>query len=296
MRKRILNPTLFDNEILGTIDPLHTILFEGLWCMADREGLLELRPQKIKARIFPYRNISVGDTDVITCSDNGQPLANQCNDMFVLLRNLELHRFICTYEVDFRQYIHIRSFKTEQHIHPHEARSILPAIPDVSGASCLRNAFVMTCVANVSECQCTSTSTSTSTYGPAPAGASESATPRCAPLRERKKRPPLPEPSADALSLADLLRERVLANYPSEVAGIPERWKKIRDEWARDIDLALTRDRRQPQWIRSAIEFGCAHTFWKKNIRSGRGLRKHYGAIVAEDLFVVETEEKHHAK
>ena len=55
MRARNLKPGLFKNEILGSADALLTILFEGLWCMADREGRLEDRPLRICAVIFPYR-------------------------------------------------------------------------------------------------------------------------------------------------------------------------------------------------------------------------------------------------
>lgn len=59
MRARNIKPALFKNELLGTADPLYTILFEGLWCMADREGRLEDRPARIKAEIFPYRDVDV---------------------------------------------------------------------------------------------------------------------------------------------------------------------------------------------------------------------------------------------
>jgi hypothetical protein len=55
MRARNLKPGLFQNEILGNADPLLTILFEGLWCMADRAGRLEDKPLKICASVFPYR-------------------------------------------------------------------------------------------------------------------------------------------------------------------------------------------------------------------------------------------------
>lgn len=56
MRARNIKPALFKNELLGKADPLFTILFEGLWCMADRQGRLEDRPARIKAEIFPYRD------------------------------------------------------------------------------------------------------------------------------------------------------------------------------------------------------------------------------------------------
>ena len=55
MRARNIKPGIFRNEILGSSDPLLTLLFEGLWCLADREGRLEDRHLRIKAEVFPYR-------------------------------------------------------------------------------------------------------------------------------------------------------------------------------------------------------------------------------------------------
>lgn len=59
MRARNIKPALFKNELLGHADPIYTILFEGLWCMADRAGRLEDRPARIKAEIFPYRELDI---------------------------------------------------------------------------------------------------------------------------------------------------------------------------------------------------------------------------------------------
>lgn len=59
MRARNIKPALFKNELLGKADPLYTILFEGLWCMSDREGRLKDRPGQIKGEIFPYRDVDV---------------------------------------------------------------------------------------------------------------------------------------------------------------------------------------------------------------------------------------------
>ena len=55
-RARNIKPAIFKNEILGVADPLLTILFQSLWCLADREGRLEDRPLRIKAETFPYRD------------------------------------------------------------------------------------------------------------------------------------------------------------------------------------------------------------------------------------------------
>jgi hypothetical protein len=54
-RARNIKPALFKNEILGVADPMATLLFEGLWLMADRAGRLEDRPLRIKGELFPYR-------------------------------------------------------------------------------------------------------------------------------------------------------------------------------------------------------------------------------------------------
>lgn len=54
-RARNIKPALFKNEILGQEDPILTLLFVGLWTLADKKGILEDRPARIKAELFPYR-------------------------------------------------------------------------------------------------------------------------------------------------------------------------------------------------------------------------------------------------
>lgn len=55
-RARNIKPGFFKNEILGVADPLYSLLFEGLWVLADRAGRLEDRPLRIKGEVFPYRD------------------------------------------------------------------------------------------------------------------------------------------------------------------------------------------------------------------------------------------------
>lgn len=55
MRARNLKPSLFKHELLATADPLYAWIFQGLWCLADREGRLEDRPQRIHLEINPGR-------------------------------------------------------------------------------------------------------------------------------------------------------------------------------------------------------------------------------------------------
>jgi len=54
-RSRNIKPGFFKNEDLGTADPFVSLLFAGLWTLADRDGILEDRPLRVKAELFPYR-------------------------------------------------------------------------------------------------------------------------------------------------------------------------------------------------------------------------------------------------
>lgn len=118
-RKRQIKPSLFSNEELGaeTTDPLITLLFEALWCLADREGRLDDRPAKIvKGFAFPYRTIEDPDA---------------------MMQWLHDHNFIVRYWVRAKRYIQIVNFKEHQKgsgIHPNEVASVIPPIPtDRSG-------------------------------------------------------------------------------------------------------------------------------------------------------------------
>ena len=106
MRARNIKPALFKNEVLGKADPLYTILFEGLWCMADREGRLEDRPAKIKAEIFPYR---------------------EQLDVEPLLDWLVEYKFVRRYATKCSPVIEVIEFLKHQHPHKNEPPSSLPA-------------------------------------------------------------------------------------------------------------------------------------------------------------------------
>ena len=108
-RKRYIKPGLFKNEVLGEADPLHTLLFAGLWVLADKEGRLECRPKKIKAEIFPYRfdyDPSMG------------------------LDWLKHESFINLYKVDDKEYIQINNWRRHQTPHHKEVGSEIPPEPE----------------------------------------------------------------------------------------------------------------------------------------------------------------------
>jgi hypothetical protein len=109
-RARNLKPSIFQNEMLGAADPLLTLLFQSLWCLADKEGRLEDRPLRIKAQTFPYRE----GIDV-----NGY------------LTELERLDFIRRYEASGVKVIEVINFKKHQHPHHTEKDSELPAFSTV---------------------------------------------------------------------------------------------------------------------------------------------------------------------
>ena len=106
MRSRNIKPGLFKNEILGEADPIYTLLFAGLWTLADKEGRLECRPKKIKAELFPYRPEL---------------------DVSMALAWLKHESFITVYESSIGEVIQINNWKKHQSPHHKEAESELPS-------------------------------------------------------------------------------------------------------------------------------------------------------------------------
>lgn len=104
-RARNIKPGIFKNEVLGVADPLLTILFEGLWVLADRDGKLEDRPMRIKAEIFPYREgLNVDE----------------------MLNWLQVNGFIRRYVAKGQKCIVVIEFVKHQNPHKNEAPSDLP--------------------------------------------------------------------------------------------------------------------------------------------------------------------------
>lgn len=114
-RSRNIKPDLFKNELLGDADPLLTILFTGLWCLADREGKLLDRPKRIKAEIFPYRDL---------------PCING------YLTELQRLGFIDRYSVGNLAIIKVLEFNKHQSPHKTEKASELPEKPRDSTVTC----------------------------------------------------------------------------------------------------------------------------------------------------------------
>lgn len=106
-RTRNLKPGFFTNDLLAEIEPLGRLLFQGLWCIADREGRLHDRPKKIKVEILPYDD----------CDVDG------------ILSKLATFGFILRYEIAGGRYIQINNFVKHQNPHHMETVSLIPPIP-----------------------------------------------------------------------------------------------------------------------------------------------------------------------
>jgi len=109
-RSRELKYGFFTDEEIAKLTPFARLLFEGLWCLADRDGRLEDRPARIHALLFPY---------------------DHQLDIDALLREVAGARgdFIQRYEVDGRNYIQIRTLNKNQHFHPKEKSAGYPSPP-----------------------------------------------------------------------------------------------------------------------------------------------------------------------
>lgn len=108
-RIRTIKPEFFKDDELAELGPMAMILFEGLWCLADKEGRLEDRPKRIKAEILPYFDVDVDE----------------------LLQKLHDAKFILRYIADGHEYIWVIKFKSHQRITGREAEasSMIPAPP-----------------------------------------------------------------------------------------------------------------------------------------------------------------------
>lgn len=106
-RTRNIKPAFFDNDILGSLQPLTRLLFIGLWCIADREGRLEDRPRKIKKTLLGYDDVNTEETDG-------------------MLQQLHDNGFIIRYSVEDNNYIQIVNFTKHQNPHMKEKDSEIP--------------------------------------------------------------------------------------------------------------------------------------------------------------------------
>lgn len=103
-RQRMLHPDFFTDPKVVRCSAFARLLFQGLWCLADREGRLEADPLALKLRLLP---------------------ADNC-DIEALLVELEAQRLVVRYGADGRPLVYLPGFTKRQRPHPKEPKSELP--------------------------------------------------------------------------------------------------------------------------------------------------------------------------
>jgi hypothetical protein len=114
MRTRTLKPGIFKNELLATSNPLYAWVFEGLWCIADRNGRLEDRPRQIHLEINPGRAYEGTAESIDWLVTNG---------------------FVLRYQVDGIAYLEVLAFVKHQNPHIREPARFPP--PNGEGSTSL---------------------------------------------------------------------------------------------------------------------------------------------------------------
>tara|TARA_R110002012_G_scaffold321500_1_gene549574 strand:+ start:321 stop:947 length:627 start_codon:yes stop_codon:yes gene_type:complete len=104
-RIRTVKPEFFTSESVLSVSPLARLFFIGLWCEADRDGLLKWKPKTLKFRYLPSDSVNIEK----------------------LCLELESAEMIITYSVDGNDYCEIPGFKSHQVINNREKESELPS-------------------------------------------------------------------------------------------------------------------------------------------------------------------------
>ncbi len=105
----MIKPEFFDDPDVGELSPLAALLFIGMWTQSDREGRLADDTRRLKARIFPYREV---DVEALAVELHGKDMIRRYQ------------------AVDGKGYIWVRSFKKHQRPHPKEPPSVIPPCED----------------------------------------------------------------------------------------------------------------------------------------------------------------------
>ncbi len=106
-RIRTIKPEFFTSEDIVNLSPLARLLYIALWCEADKEGRLVLKPKTIKMRYFPGDSVNI---------------EKLCGELFDA-------KLVIKYGDDLA---YIPKFGTHQHVNPRETESKLPAPNGVS--------------------------------------------------------------------------------------------------------------------------------------------------------------------
>lgn len=108
-RQRMLHPDFFTDPKVVRCSMAARLLFQGLWCLADRDGRLEADPLALKMRVLPGDSV----------------------DIAKLLGELEREGLVRLYSTAGKQLAWLPGFAKRQRPHPKEPKSELPG-PDTA--------------------------------------------------------------------------------------------------------------------------------------------------------------------
>lgn len=117
-RKRMIDPSFWVDEKLGSLPPVVRLLFMGLISQADDDGRLNGHPSLVKSLIFPYDH-DMQALDV---------------DEWLALLAADERKVIVRYEVDHQKYILITNFKKHQTINKPQKSKLPEPLPDNYGS------------------------------------------------------------------------------------------------------------------------------------------------------------------
>jgi hypothetical protein len=112
-RVRMLKPSFFTHTRLGKRSPLARLVFQSLWCLADRKGRLKDDPEFIKINAIPHDDANV----------------DELLDDLATMREEDEEPFIVRYRIGRFRFIQIVNFARHQNPHPKEPPSMIPAPP-----------------------------------------------------------------------------------------------------------------------------------------------------------------------
>lgn len=100
-RIRYIKPEFFEDEVMAILPERVQLLYIGLWCHMDRDGVVEYSPAVLKSKIFPHTDISKDQFSAL---------------IEVLIREKRLRRV----EHGGKTYLHCVKFPVHQLIHKNE--------------------------------------------------------------------------------------------------------------------------------------------------------------------------------
>lgn len=103
-RERLIKAKFFRSEDIAVLPFEGRLLFQSMWCHADRMGTLKYSPRLLKADTFPFDDVT----------------AQQIQDLVSLM---ERHGMVKTFTHDGVDYLRVVSFSKYQKPHPREPQS-----------------------------------------------------------------------------------------------------------------------------------------------------------------------------